>query len=79
MERANGRQNTLGYDIPYHRDWLFVLAVVLAVAGGVIRLIRGDAWWVTVASVVGGVFLIGVVIGSLREFVRGLRQQGPGD
>jgi hypothetical protein len=70
----SGRRNVMGYDVPYHRDWLFVSALILSVMGGVIRLLRGDVWWEALASIAGGVLIIGLVLGSLRELLRGFHE-----
>lgn len=40
------------------------------------RLAQGDVWWQVLSGLVGGLFLFGLVAGSVRAFVRGFRE-GP--
>lgn len=69
---GRARSGLPGFDAPLHRDWLFVAALLISTTGGPIRLYQGNVWWEAVTSVFGGVFLIGVIVGSIRELVRGL-------
>jgi hypothetical protein len=54
MSQNRPRQNLAGFDLPCHRDWLFVSAVLLSTVGGIIRLMSGDMWWQALASVARG-------------------------
>jgi len=74
MATSHRRRNMLGYDLPYHRDWLFGSALLVSATGGAIGLVRGSVWWEALASVCGGILMVGLVIGSLRELIRGFRE-----
>lgn len=75
MAHRNHRRNEYGFDVPVHRDWLFwsllPLAALVAILGVVTeRAQPGEA----VLQIGGALTIAGVVIGSVRELVRGFRE-----
>lgn len=67
------QRNSLGVDEPWHRDWLFLVVLFVSATGTGIGIARGTPWWVALAAFGGGVFIGGLVLGSLREICRGYR------
>jgi hypothetical protein len=71
------------FDRPLHRDPLFVVALLCGVAAAVVAVVtRGDvSTFVHVYEIVGGALagssLVGIVGGSVRNFVRGYREGRP--
>ena len=74
-EASMGTKNTLGYDEPWHRDWLFWMILLLSLVGAAIGYLRYETpWWEALAQLGGGVFIGGLIFGSLREVLRGFRE-----
>jgi hypothetical protein len=70
-----GSNNTLGYDKPWRRDWLFWTLLLLSLVGSLIGYLWFDTpLWQALAQLGGGVFIGGLVFGGLREVVRGYRE-----
>lgn len=75
MPETARTRNTSGYDEPWHRDWLFWVVLVVSVGGAAASYLRGGVpWWLALAQVGGGLFIGGLVLGSLREVVRGFKE-----
>ena len=73
MSQTRSKRNSLGFDEPWHRDWLFLAVLFVSATGTGIGIARGTPWWVALAAFGGGVFIGGLVLGSLREIYRGYR------
>jgi hypothetical protein len=73
-----GKRNVLGFDQPAHRDWLFWVVGVTCACGAVTGVsLGGVEWWTGASELVGGTALGGLILGSLRELVRGYRERDP--
>lgn len=75
MPSRNQQRSVLGYDVPWHTDWLFWVVLVVSACGAVIGFATGASpWWQSLAALGGGVFIGGIILGSLREVVRGFNE-----
>lgn len=75
MAHHEHRRNEYGFDFPLHRDWLFWSLLPLAGLVAILALATeraqpGEA----VLGVFGALTIAGVLLGSVRELVRGFRE-----
>jgi hypothetical protein len=68
------------FDRPFHRDPLLAVALLCGVAASIVSVATSDdvSTFVPLYNIVGGAlsgfFLVGVVEGSVRNFIRGYRE-----
>ena len=70
-------RNKLGYDDPWHRDWLFWTVLVASLTGVGIGIGINGFQWQHPFQLLGGVVIGGVLLSSLREAIRGYREARP--
>jgi hypothetical protein len=69
------RRNEYGFDVPLHRDWLFWFLLPLAGLVAILAVVTDRAQPGEAVLQIGGALTIaGVLVGSVRELVRGYRE-----
>ncbi len=68
------RHTIFGYDDPVHRDWLFWTVLTISVLGVGAGIVVEGARWQNIFQISGGTLIGGLVLGSIREVVRGYRE-----
>jgi hypothetical protein len=75
MPPRHHRRNEYGFDVPLHRDWLFWSLLPLAGLVAILAVVTERAQPGEAVLQIGGALTIaGVLIGSVRELVRGFRE-----
>jgi hypothetical protein len=75
MAKREHRRNEYGYDVPVHRDWLFWSVLPIAAMIAIFSVMTGRAQPGEAVLQIGGALTIaGVLLGSVRELVRGFRE-----
>jgi hypothetical protein len=75
MAHHDHRRNEYGFDVPLHRDWLFWSLLPLAGLVAILAVTTERAQPGEAVLQIGGVLTVaGVLLGSLRELVRGFRE-----
>ena len=75
MAKREHRRNEYGFDVPVHRDWLFWSVLPIAAMLAVFSVTTGRAQPGEAVLQIGGALTIaGVLLGSVRELVRGVRE-----
>ena len=75
MAHHEHRRNEYGFDVPLHRDWLFWSLLPLAALVAILAVVTGRAQPGEAVLQIGGALTIaGVLLGSVRELVRGFRE-----
>jgi hypothetical protein len=75
MAHHEHRRNEYGFDVPLHRDWLFWSLLPLAGLVAILAVVTERAQPGEAVLQIGGALTIaGVLLGSVRELVRGFRE-----